>query len=397
MSQQSIYLKVDKEKIYQTIAKLEGPRHPLDNLEALNAAADYIAGELTAYGLEVEMQEFNIEGMKETFKNVIGYLGDRSKPALLLGSHYDTVPNSPGANDNLSGVAISMEVVRVLAHMEDPPSVIFAAFTLEEGHPFIAKQVREECLKHGLFDSKFRFTSNKMQEFRKLYLILSKKYFLQGKKGVVGIEAVKNELEDKLSEDESLYLDILIKASKSVADKSSFSISHAIVGSHHYVKKIKKDKTKIKEVINFDTVGWIKNEHHTQKPLPFPKEMTHLHKVDLKNGVGNFVAIMGDKNSSKLLKNYLKHCKKETIDLPYFGVDVPFGYNEIAKNIPDLLRSDQAPFWEIGIPAIFLADTANYRSELYHTPADTSDSVDFEFLRKLAQATVDMIFSERGK
>ncbi|MEN8192176.1 MAG: M28 family peptidase [Bacteroidota bacterium] len=394
MKNQNI-IKVEKERIYQTVIRLECPRFPLDNMDALNATADYIASELTSYGLKVEIQEFKIEGFDESFKNVIGYLGEQSSPALLLGSHYDTVQNCPGANDNLSGVAISMEVARVLAQMENPPSVIIVAFTLEEGHPWIAKQVRNECVKHGLFDSKFRFTSAKMQEFNKTFLRLYRKYFQQGKKGVAVIEAVKKELECKLSEDETLYLDILIKATKSVADKSSFSIPHYVVGSNHYVKKILQDKTKIKGAIVFDTVGWIKSERHTQKTLPFPQEMTRLFKIDLENEVGNFVGIFGDNNSTVLLNQYLKNCKDETVDMPYFGVNVPFDYPQIAEKIPDLLRSDNAPFWEAGIPALFLMDTANFRSELYHTPADTSAAMDFETLQKLAQAAVKTILDGR--
>ena len=32
-----------------------------------------------------------------------------------ISAHYDTVPNCPGANDNSSGVAATMEVARLLA------------------------------------------------------------------------------------------------------------------------------------------------------------------------------------------------------------------------------------------------------------------------------------------
>ena len=382
---------IDKERIYKTIIQLEGPRHPLDNMDALDAAADYISGELSSYGLEVEMQEFKVEGMDDTFRNVIGYLGDRSSPAILLGSHYDTVRNSPGANDNLSGVAISMEVVRVLAQMEDPPSVIIAVFTLEEGHPYIAKQIRDDCLEQGILDSKFRFTSAKMTEFRKTLASLLRKYFRQGKMRLECYEAAERELEGKLSEEEARYLDILIKANRSVVEGSSFSISHTLVGSNHYVRKILQENTKIEGAIVIDTVGWIKNQDHTQQPLPIPQEVTRLYKVDVENWVGNFVAIIGDNNSGALLNKFLANCEDETIDVPYIGVNLPIEYPQISKTIPDLLRSDHAPFWEVGIPTLFLADTANFRSELYHTPADTSGSIDFETLKKLAQATLATI------
>jgi hypothetical protein len=62
---------IDKERLYQTVLQLEGPRYPLDNMDALNAAADTIAQELASYGLRVEMQEFKVRGMDETFRNVM--------------------------------------------------------------------------------------------------------------------------------------------------------------------------------------------------------------------------------------------------------------------------------------------------------------------------------------
>jgi len=227
---------VDKERIYQIVTQLEGPRHPLDNMDALNAAADCIFKELTSYGLKVETQEFKVERVDDIFKNVIGYLGDQSRPPILLGSHYDTRMNCPGANDNLSAVAISLEVARVLAQMEFPPSVIIAAFTLEEEHPGIVKQIREDCLKHGIFDSQFRFTSAKMQEFGQPLKIKLYNYFQQGNDPVEAIETVKRELKEELSEDENIYLNILIKAHKSDSKKSSALISE-LIGSHEYVKK----------------------------------------------------------------------------------------------------------------------------------------------------------------
>lgn len=386
---------IDKDRIYKTITQLEGPRHPLDNMDALNAAADYILRKLTAYGLRAETQAFKVEGFDEPFKNVIGTLGDPSKPAILLGSHYDTAPGCPGANDNLSAVAISLEVARVLALMEHPPCVIIAAFTLEEGHPWIAKQIRENCFDSGLIDSESKFISVKMKEFRQSSAIKARTYFHQGKNMADAFQSVKTELKDTLSKDETQYLDILIKANQSVLNPSSSPISHGLVGSRHYVKNLH-DKTTIKEVIVYDTVGWIRNEPHTQKPLPIPREMTQEHKVDPDNQVGNFIAILGEKNSSALLNRFLKNCENEKIDIPYLGINLPFDYSQIAKTIPDFLRSDHAPFWEAGIPTIFLADTANFRSELYHTPGDISGLIDFEILKKLAQATVKTIL-EKGK
>ena len=54
---------------------------------------------------------------------------------VLIGAHYDTVSESPGANDNASGVAALLEIARLLAAKPLARSVRFVAFVNEEA-PF---------------------------------------------------------------------------------------------------------------------------------------------------------------------------------------------------------------------------------------------------------------------
>jgi Zn-dependent M28 family amino/carboxypeptidase len=54
-------------------------------------------------------------------------------------------------------------------------------------------------------------------------------------------------------------------------------------------------------------------------------------------------------------------------------------------------RSDHFPFWLIGIPALMLTDTANYRNPHYHTPGDTLETLDPVFAARSAQAAMDML------
>ena len=42
----------------------------------------------------------------------------RSDRILVVGAHWDTVPNSPGYNDNGSGMAALLELARALKHAE---------------------------------------------------------------------------------------------------------------------------------------------------------------------------------------------------------------------------------------------------------------------------------------
>ena len=50
----------------------------------------------------------------------------------MIGAHLDSVPLSPGANDNASGVATVLEVARLLAEVPTARSIHFVAFGAEE-------------------------------------------------------------------------------------------------------------------------------------------------------------------------------------------------------------------------------------------------------------------------
>ena len=50
----------------------------------------------------------------------------------VVGAHYDTHKDSPGANDNASAVAALLELSRALAHIRPERTLRFVAFTNEE-------------------------------------------------------------------------------------------------------------------------------------------------------------------------------------------------------------------------------------------------------------------------
>jgi aminopeptidase YwaD len=56
----------------------------------------------------------------------------RPQESIVVGGHYDSVPGSPGANDNASGVAATLEAARVLAGVPTARTVRFVLFAAEE-------------------------------------------------------------------------------------------------------------------------------------------------------------------------------------------------------------------------------------------------------------------------
>lgn len=123
---------VSVDRIREHIRLLEGVRHPIVAPEALEQAADYIYASLESLGYKVEPHFFS-EGGRE-FRNIIATrLGVRNpEERLLIIAHYDTVKDSPGADDNASGVAGLLELAQVLEPVEFDRTVQFIAVNLEE-------------------------------------------------------------------------------------------------------------------------------------------------------------------------------------------------------------------------------------------------------------------------
>lgn len=101
------------------------------DLAQLNKSADYIEEKLVSYGCIVKRQSFTC--MENTYHNIIGEVsGDKDSEILVIGAHYDTVPGTPGADDNASGIAGLLELARLAEGNSLSRTICFAAFTLEE-------------------------------------------------------------------------------------------------------------------------------------------------------------------------------------------------------------------------------------------------------------------------
>jgi len=88
-------------------------------------------------GLSVREISLTIRGglINGISRNVIAHLGSNlPAPQIIIGSHMDTFRDSPGANDNASGVAALLELARHLKDLEIPDGIglTFIAFGAEE-------------------------------------------------------------------------------------------------------------------------------------------------------------------------------------------------------------------------------------------------------------------------
>ncbi|WP_208597688.1 M28 family peptidase [Desulfogranum mediterraneum] len=113
-----------------------GPRN-IRRPPSMERTVHYLNRVLSALGYMVQHQEFS--SYKLTSVNLEVEIPGRLFPeeVIVVGAHYDTVSNSPGANDNGSGVAALLELARLLAGSSPQRSVRLVAFANEEP-PFFA-------------------------------------------------------------------------------------------------------------------------------------------------------------------------------------------------------------------------------------------------------------------
>lgn len=86
-------------------------------------ARAYIIDQLRLYGFDVRVQEVDARrpeiGRTARVSNIIAVRAGTREEAVGLVSHYDSVPEAPGAADDAFGVAVTLEAARVLAARSD--------------------------------------------------------------------------------------------------------------------------------------------------------------------------------------------------------------------------------------------------------------------------------------
>lgn len=128
-------------EIATALASDAGPREATGP-EFRRAASD-VAAHLIRFGYRVRFEEFGVPSGRSSngkamkagkTRNVVGEPPDfdPERAHLLVGAHLDTVPGSPGANDNASGIGVLVELARLAAAAPPRLPVVFVAFGAEE-------------------------------------------------------------------------------------------------------------------------------------------------------------------------------------------------------------------------------------------------------------------------
>ena len=155
---------VSKDRLKATIEKLTSWPNRNTNNPTLTEAASWIADEFRKLpGLQVEVMTYHVEKSQRVPEakdvvQVVATLPGKTDHRIIMGGHMDTINMvdrenglnavAPGANDDGSGTALTLEVARAMAGKQWQNTMVFVAFSGEEqgllGSRALAKRAKAE-------------------------------------------------------------------------------------------------------------------------------------------------------------------------------------------------------------------------------------------------------------
>jgi Zn-dependent M28 family amino/carboxypeptidase len=265
--------RVERKRLAEDLISFAQPRATDSQLSAARA---FIGHRLTRLGYTPVVSAFGV-GV-----NIIADLKgtDPMRGVYVIAAHLDTVPNSPGADDNATGVVATLELARLFKMTPPKASLRFVFFDAEE-------------------------------------------------KGLLG--------------------------------------SRAYVRNPNNLKDLR-------GVVVLEMIGYACRRPGCQR---YPNGVPDFIRPPL----GDFVTAIGNTERLDLLAAFTAAADPEgprVIALP-----VP----QQGRGMTDTRRSDHAPFWDHGIGAVMLTDTANFRNPHYHQASDTVESLDLDYFSEVVELT----------
>ena len=279
--------RVSSQQLRGFVEMLAFPRHYVAERTANVRARDLLLKQVHGFGY--------LPMVLGTYDNiVVTSSGPEDGPYLLLGAHYDSVPGTPGADDNASAVAVCLECARLLKEQQIASTMIVLFNREEDG----------------------------------------------------------------------------------------------LLGSSEFVAYLSQQSTwKVEEAHIFEMVGFCNRAPGSQK---MPPGLPGVAAQD----VGDFLALLANRHSNAIAENLLSLAATYVPQSPVLALKIYFG---IEKFFSHLVRSDHAPFWQAGIASIMWTDTADFRNPHYHLASDTPDTLDYDFLSRVAKLALARAVSRAWK
>lgn len=265
-----------QQRLEEHLHQLVRDRNPYFASEGHFYAQQYLREVLSAFGA-VEEQVFMVRN--QSHSNWILRISGRhaQRRPIVVGAHYDTVPGSPGADDNASGLAALLELARYFSAHPPRSTVHLVAFDLEE---------------------------------------------------------------------------------------------YGLSGSRVYAAGLKQQGVRLRLMLSLEMLGFCNTAPGSQR---YPAKF--LEKIYPNRG--DFIALIGQWQSLPDLLRLQRAFRKAGAPCQWLPM-----VNQ-GKILPDTRRSDHAPFWDLGYPAVLVTDTADLRSPHYHQSSDRIETLDLNFLTRV--------------
>jgi len=147
------------------------------------------------------------------------------------------------------------------------------------------------------------------------------------------------------------------------------------MGSLVYARKLQRDGVKVAAMLSLESMGFYSDEKDSQK---YPPALSALYP-----DVGNFIAVVGNTDSAALVDAV--HATFST------ATSFPVQKGTFPGVLPGVGWSDHWSFWQIGVPAIMITDTAPFRNPHYHQASDVRAVVDCSRLAEVTRGLASAI------
>ena len=145
-----------------------------------------------------------------------------------------------------------------------------------------------------------------------------------------------------------------------------------LMGSYVYARQSRRAKDKIVAMLSLETMGYFSSEPDSQRPW-----WIRLLGVST---AGNYITFVGDWDSTALMR-------KATISFRGIPSEGFASY----RWFPGLNWSDHWSYWQIGVPAIMVTDTALARNLCYHKNCDIPQRLDYDRLSRVVLGLAEVI------
>jgi Zn-dependent M28 family amino/carboxypeptidase len=123
---------VDANQLHRHLVAMPGPRHRSADPAAIESTLLYLEDGFRASGWKVAEQPCQDVVLGPGLNVIAALPGQRADAVVMVGAHHDTVPETPGADDNGSGLAALLEIARLLPRHRWEATIELVAFDFEE-------------------------------------------------------------------------------------------------------------------------------------------------------------------------------------------------------------------------------------------------------------------------